>query len=88
MKIGSTVLQRSEALASVFLSWPFEIYLAAIWATLVGRDGPAEAKIFSYQGIQMSWIKSIAASDWRRRNLRPSQAMSTIAYVTIFHRQI
>jgi len=40
-------------------------------ATLVGSDGPADAKIFSLQRIPMSGVKSIAALDCRRRTYFP-----------------
>ena len=42
-----------------------------ISATLFGSDGPAEAKIFSLQRIQMWGINSIAALDCRRRTYFP-----------------
>lgn len=59
------------------------VCLAAIRATVVGSDSPAEAKIFSHQCIHMNRINSTANYGWCRQiyGLVPADTVSAVNMV-------
>ena len=60
-----------------------EIHLAVVRPTVIGRDHPAETKVFRHQRVHLDRIDGVAAEDGRRRLLLavPTGAIAAVDMV-------